>query len=463
MVSLALSPLGAGSARAASDLVVPFESGVPWYVCQGYNGAPSHHGNLKYGLDMTTESARGRDGCWGNPNAATGRLVTSPGPGTATQYSGGGAGNWVCVRLDSGGSMSFMHLNAGGRASGRVSTGSPIGSVARAGESDNGGYAHAHLYAHTGSNCGTNDRVPFTGRFHLTGAPDLPYSAGVANQHAGARFLRSGSTAPSSTSSSSDLWLIKTRNTGSRKVEVHKVGAGSNYRDGEVHAATWFDTADQNNGYFQVVGNDLYFIKTRNTGSGKVEVHSATASSGYKSGQHHVTWFGTGDQNNGWFQMVGNELWFIKTKNTSSKRAEVHNATAASGYKQATVHAASWIGSNDEGNGWFQMVGNDLWFIKTKNTGSGKVEVHSATASSGYRNAGVHSATWLGTADRANGWFQMVGNDLWFIKTTNTGSNGKVEVHNATASSGYGKATLQTATWFSSGDRSNGWFQLGSK
>ena len=55
-----------------------------------------------------------------------------------------------------------------------------------------------------------------------------------------------------------------------------------------------------------MVGRDLVFIKTRNTGSGKVEVHTATAASGYKAADMHAaSWFGTGDQNNGWFQMVG--------------------------------------------------------------------------------------------------------------------------------------------------------------
>ena len=44
---------------------------------------------------------------------------------------------------------------------------------------------------------------------------------------------------------------------------------------------------------------DLYFIKTKNTGSGHVEVHSATAGSGYQSGQHSVSWFSPSDANNG--------------------------------------------------------------------------------------------------------------------------------------------------------------------
>ncbi|MDQ1365456.1 MAG: hypothetical protein QOE57_1498, partial [Acidimicrobiaceae bacterium] len=47
-----------------------------------------------------------------------------------------------------------------------------------------------------------------------------------------------------------------------------------------------------------------------------------------------------------------------------------------------------------------------LFFVKTVNTGTGHVEVHSATQGSGYQ-AGNHDATWLSTIDAKNGWFQV--------------------------------------------------------
>ena len=53
-------------------------------------------------------------------------------------------------------------------------------------------------------------------------------------------------------------------------------------------------------------GPDLYFIKTHNTGSGMIEVHSATAASGYQSGIDLVTRYSEADANNGWFQ-IGNK------------------------------------------------------------------------------------------------------------------------------------------------------------
>ena len=205
-----------------------------------------------------------------------------------------------------------------------------------------------------------------------------------------------------------------------------------------------------------MVGADLYFIKTKNTGSGHVEVHSATAASGYQSGQHSVTWFSPGDANNGWFQMVGADLYFIKTKNTGSGHVEVHTATAASGY-QSGQHFVTWLSPADADNGWFQMVGSDLYFVKTKNTGSGHVELHSATAGSGYQS-GQHSVTWFSPADADNGWFEIAGSDLYVVKTRNTGS-GHVEVHSATAASGY-QPGQHSVTWFSPADADNGWFQV---
>jgi hypothetical protein len=89
-----------------------------------------------------------------------------------------------------------------------------------------------------------------------------------------------------------------------------------------------------------------------------VEVHSATASSTYQNGQHSTTWFSAADANNGWFQMVGPDLYFVKTKNTGSGRVEVHSATAASGYQRSSVDLPTWFSPADADNGWFQVVGS---------------------------------------------------------------------------------------------------------
>jgi len=154
---------------------------------------------------------------------------------------------------------------------------------------------------------------------------------------------------------------------------------------------------------------DLFFVKTKNVGSGHVEVHSATAASNYqRAGQHSVTYFSPADANNGWFQMVGRDLYFVKTKNVGSGHVEVHSATAASNYQRAGQHSVTYFSPADANNGWFEMEGSDLFFVKTKNVGSGHVEVHSATATaaSSYQT-GIHSTTYLSPGDANNGWFNV--------------------------------------------------------
>jgi len=299
----------------------------------------------------------------------------------------------------------------------------------------------------------------------------------------------------------SDLFFVKTLNTGNGHVEVHNATRISDYQSPDVQAATWFSTTDAkaglvkvpsrgglniggpvivasqpahvdpgqsgwdpsrvDNGIWQMVGDDLAFIKTRNTGDGHILVQDATADSGYRHGTMALgAWFVTGDADNGTWQMVGDDLYFIKTRNTGDGHVEVHNATRRSLYQTPSVQTGTWFSANDADNGTWQMVGDDLYFIKTRNTGTGSVEVHSATASSGFTD-GTHLVTWFSTGDLGNGTWQMVGEDLYYIKTRNTGT-ASVEVHSATASSGFTDGT-HLVTWFSTGDVGNGTWQLRRK
>jgi hypothetical protein len=89
---------------------------------------------------------------------------------------------------------------------------------------------------------------------------------------------------------------------------------------------------------------------------------------------------------------------------------------------------------------------NTLAFIKTSNTTNGQVEVHLASATSGYQTRTLQTATTF--ANESDGVWQLLPNeDLAFIKTSNT-ANGHVEVHIASRASGYQTRTLQTATTF---------------
>jgi hypothetical protein len=51
----------------------------------------------------------------------------------------------------------------------------------------------------------------------------------------------------------------------------------------------------------------------------------------------------------------------------------------------------------------FQVVGNDLYYMKTRDTGTGVVEVHPATGASGYAASGLDVPTRFTMTDPADG------------------------------------------------------------
>jgi hypothetical protein len=281
-----------------------------------------------------------------------------------------------------------------------------------------------------------------------------------------------GSTA-SSGGNAGTLWFIKTKNTGSGHVEVHSATPGSGYQGGQ-HSATWFSSAEANNGWFQVAGSNLWFIKTKYTGSGRVEVHSATGASGYKSGVHYASLFSSGEADNGWFQVDdwnrdgAQDLIYIKTRNTGSGRVEIFAADGASGYGRLLVAAPTAFSPGDANNGWFQEQNRDVVFIKTRNTGSGRVEYFRASASSNFSQLSLATPTVFYPYDQNNGWFSSEDvssdgrADELFIKTHNTGS-GHVELFESDGASNYQQLTQATVTWLSPADADNGWFQVNSK
>lgn len=260
----------------------------------------------------------------------------------------------------------------------------------------------------------------------------------------------------------STLTFLKTKNTGSGTIEVHQSPPPYTGYSSSTSGFIW---AEQDSGWFSMVGDKLTYIKTHNTG-GRVELHWRNAASGYRSGVSTTTWFSSADQNNGWFSMMGTDVVFIKTKNTGQGRVEVHRVGAAN-YNAPPSSFASVFSSADADNGWFQLYGSsqDLVFIKTKNVGSGRVEVHFAEAACGFCRVILSAVSIFSPADANNGWFSLRDvngdgrGDLVFIKTHNTGS-GRVELFVADGVYNYARLTAAIVTPFSPADANNGWFSL---
>jgi hypothetical protein len=128
---------------------------------------------------------------------------------------------------------------------------------------------------------------------------------------------------------------IKTSNTGSGTVEVHVASGASNYQSFILHTGTTF--APENNGFWYLApysskkAADLVYIKDANTGTGKVEVHVASQSSGYQTRVLEVGSVFNQEANGVWSLVDFNgdgvlDLGYVKDQNTGSGTVEVHVA-----------------------------------------------------------------------------------------------------------------------------------------
>ncbi|KAG2027857.1 hypothetical protein GB937_000302 [Aspergillus fischeri] len=245
-----------------------------------------------------------------------------------------------------------------------------------------------------------------------------------------------------------DLGYIKTSNTGTGKVEVHLASRASNYQTRTLELGTTFWPED--NGVWQLIDadgdgrDDLVYIKTRNTGTGRVEVHIASAASNFQTRIKEVGTTFLPEDNGNW-QMADFDgdgildLIYIKTRNTGTGRVEVHVASGASNYQTRVQEVGTTFYPED--NGVWQMIDFnrdrklDLVYIKTRNTGTGRVEVHVASGASTYQTRVQEVGTTFYPED--NGFWQMIDFnkdgvlDLAYVKTQNTGT-GRIEVHVAT-------------------------------
>ena len=216
---------------------------------------------------------------------------------------------------------------------------------------------------------------------------------------------------------------------------------------------------------------DLYGIKTRNTGSGDVEVHILSGASGYHTWLlHAVVPITAADAANfsGW--ALGDyvrdglpDLYAIKTRNTGSGAAEVHILSGSSDYHSFALHAATPLSESDSSQNFAAWeVGTyggalepTLFGIKTTNTGSGTVEIHALSGDSFYHSFSLHTTTAFPSSGVSSfgawqiGTFNADGEpDLYGLKTVGTGS-GDVEVHVVSAVSDYATFLLHAVTSFS--------------
>ena len=160
--------------------VLPIPPNQTWYVCQGYAGDVTHEGVIALDFSLAPSSA-GSKGCMaGTKYSSAGSVVSSPGAGTAKRWPGCCGDDFICVNLDSGGSVAIGHLDNRVPDGTRVGTAERVGTVAWP-NSSNGNYAHIHVQAHQDWDCTKGgDPVAFDTAhgFKWQCTPDLPYVGG---------------------------------------------------------------------------------------------------------------------------------------------------------------------------------------------------------------------------------------------------------------------------------------------
>jgi len=253
----------------------------------------------------------------------------------------------------------------------------------------------------------------------------------------------------------SDLYFIKTLNGDSGQIEVRVASPDDQYSAVKRQYNSGYGREDGRNGDFTIDNGSLYLVKTRNTGSSTIEIHATTESSAYKTFSLHAkTSISLSDADNGVWTVDGGDLYFIKTRNTGSKYIEVHRVSPQN-WGAFTLQVATSIPQSQGHDGTWVMYRGDLYFIKYRNTGGNNVEIHLLSGSQNYGGQPNVYTTWFETRDGDNGTWDIGANgDLYFIKTYSTGS-GNAEVHIASSASRY-RTVAHYASVFSEGDGPDG-------
>ncbi|BAY64603.1 hypothetical protein NIES22_47020 [Calothrix brevissima NIES-22] len=161
---------------------LPFKSGQTWYVCQGYQGSPTHQSY--YALDLTVSNQDfGSTACWARDNNASksaGQPLLAPAAGKIYHVDR----DLVCLSIDNNRSLLLGHIDRTVANGATVKQDDVLGYISKA-SSVNGGFSHIHLEGRKSSNCARGTTTPMTkaNGLQLNGVGDLPDLPGGSNDY----------------------------------------------------------------------------------------------------------------------------------------------------------------------------------------------------------------------------------------------------------------------------------------
>jgi Astacin (Peptidase family M12A)/FG-GAP-like repeat len=267
-----------------------------------------------------------------------------------------------------------------------------------------------------------------------------------------------------------DLVGIKKTNTGANSVEVHVTGAPSNYQNFKYQSGSAASN-DPSQSYFlnyydkdnkpdlikiirpsSVVQNMIVQIFSGSSNH-QIAILNTTLPISYGSSQFDTQVIDF--NNDGKLDIVS-----IKRNDAGSNSVELHVMDGATGFQSFLTQVGTVFAVNQPSSTKFRLADwdgdnrPDLISIPTQNTGTGKVEVHIATAASNYRQFTLHTGTALSTIDSDANWDFDMGDfnkdgrpDLIGIRKNNT-QTGRAELHVLSGANNFQSFVAQTGTAF---------------
>jgi SpoIID/LytB domain protein len=215
----------------------------------------------------------------------------------------------------------------------------------------------------------------------------------------------------------------------------------------------------------QLAAVDLFAIRATGSGSGRLDLHTLSAASGYQTyTRHNITGMPQRPTSDWTYQIAPYQgdgqpdLYSICLRGCGSGRVEVHVLSAASNYTTFLAHIATALGSVPASQHPEVRIGSyaadgrqDLFLVLDHGTGSRRVEVHVLSAATSYATFLTHQATALVEPPPGQGWDYLVGDpagngDLVAIHDSGSTGSGVTEVHVLSEQSRYQTYTAHDAT-----------------
>lgn len=244
--------------------------------------------------------------------------------------------------------------------------------------------------------------------------------------------------------SNGDIYAIKKSRTDSNSTEVHVLSAASGYQKFSLHTGTCLHETGVNFNFLLASNGDIYAIKKSQTDTGSTEIHILSAAANYQRFSLHTgTCLHETSDNFSFLLSPENDLIAIKQSDTGTNSTEVHVISAASRYREFSLHTGTCLHETYRRFNFLLLSGGDICAIKKERTGTRSTEIHILSKSANYQQFSLQTGTCLHeTIDNFE--FLVDGEQrVYAIKKCATGTH-STEVHRLSAD--YQSFSLQTGT-----------------